>query len=121
MEHKNPGLTAQTGATRQAPALSAVNCQLSAARAARRAIQPDLFAQSESVEALVTRRLPVGDLLLVSDVASALNITRTKVIELMEQGLIKGVNLNLGSNRRPFYKITRDSVLAYARRLEQGI
>ncbi len=42
-----------------------------------RLIQTDLFAQSESIEQTVTRRLPGGDLLLVSDVASALNITRT--------------------------------------------
>lgn len=86
-----------------------------------RYIQSDLFAQSESIEALVMRRLPSVDLLLVSDVASALDITRTKVIELMEQGLIKGLNINIGSERRPFYKITRDSVLAYARRMDQGI
>ena len=39
----------------------------------------------------------------------------------MDQGLIKGANLNLGSDRRPFYKITRASVVAYARRLDQGI
>lgn len=86
-----------------------------------RPIQTDLFAQTESIEQTVARRLPGGDLLLVSDVASALNVTRTKVIELMEQGLIKGANLNLGSDRRPFYKITRASVVAYARRLDQGI
>lgn len=84
-------------------------------------IQADLFAQSESIEQTVTRRLPGGDLLPVSDVASALDITRTKVIELMEQGLIKGANLNVGSDRRPFYKITRASVIAYARRMDQGI
>lgn len=86
-----------------------------------RPIQSDLFAQTESIEQTVARRLPGGDLLLVSDVASALEVTRTKVIELMEQGLIKGANLNLGSDRRAFYKITRASVVAYARRLDQGI
>ena len=86
-----------------------------------RPIQTDLFAQTESIEQTVARRLPGGDLLLVSDVASALNVTRTKVIELMDQGLIKGANLNLGSDRRPFYKITRAFVVAYARRLDQGI
>lgn len=83
-------------------------------------IQTDLFAQSASIEQTVSRRLPLGDFLLVSDVASALNITRTKVLELMEQGLIKAANLNIGSNRRPFYKITRASVIAYARRMDEG-
>lgn len=86
-----------------------------------RFIQQDLFAQSESIEQTVARRLPGGDLLLVSDVASALDITRTKVLELMEQGLIRGANLNVGSDRRPFWKITRASVMAYARRMDQGI
>ena len=83
-------------------------------------IQTDLFAQSASIEQTVARRLPAGDFLLVSDVASALDITRTKVLELMEQGLIRAANLNIGSNRRPFDKVTRSSVLAYARRMDEG-
>lgn len=86
-----------------------------------RFIQCDLFAQGESIEQTVTRRLPKGDLILVSDVASALNITRTKVIELIEQGLIRAANLNVGTDRRPFYKVVRFSVIAYARRMDEGI
>jgi hypothetical protein len=83
-------------------------------------MQLDLFDKSESFEALITRRLPTSELLVVSDVASALDITRTKVLDLMDEGLIRAINLNAGTSLRPFYKVTRESVIAYARRLDQG-
>ncbi len=87
-----------------------------------RATQSDMFAQHESFEALIKRRLPAAELLLVADVASALNVTRSKVLELMDEGLIHAVNINEGSAKfqKPFYKIMRESVLAYARRLDSG-
>jgi hypothetical protein len=85
-----------------------------------RATQSDLFAQHERFEALIARRLPAAELLVVADVASALNVTRTKVLELMDEGLIHAVNINEGTNLRPFYKIMRESVLQYARRLDKG-
>ncbi|MBR5591982.1 MAG: hypothetical protein IKW38_05545 [Kiritimatiellae bacterium] len=85
-----------------------------------KAVQDDLFAERGTFEALMQRRLPAADLLVISDVASALNITRSKVLELIEEGMIQAVNLNMGTPLRPFYKVMRESVLAYARRLDKG-
>ena len=43
-----------------------------------------------------------------------------KVLELIEEGMIQAVNLNMGTPLRPFYKVMRESVMAYARRLDKG-
>lgn len=121
MEHKNPGFTAQTGATRQAPALTANNCQLSAARAARRAIQQDLFAPKPVWLETVLRKLPGSDFLSVVDVALAFGVSTSKVTEWIEEGRIEATNLNAGTPKKAFWKIPRASAEALAKHINQGI
>ena len=121
MEHKNPGFTAQTGATRQAPALSTVRCQLSAARAARRAIQPDLFAARPVWLETVLRKLPGSDFLSVVDVALAFGVSTSKVTEWIEEGRLEATNLNAGTPKKTFWKIPRASAVSLAEHINQGI
>ncbi|MGN0886424.1 MAG: hypothetical protein ACI4RT_05430 [Candidatus Spyradenecus sp.] len=120
MEHKEQTLTAQTGATRQAPALSTVDCRLSAKRAAR-AIQPDLFAPKPVWLETVLRKLPGSDFLSVVDVALAFGVSTSKVTEWIEEGRLEATNLNAGTPKKTFWKIPRASAEALARHISQGI
>lgn len=121
MEHKEQSLTAQTGATRQAPALTANSCQLSAARAARRAIQSDLFAARPVWLETVLRKLPGMDFLSVADVALAFGVSTSKVTEWIEEGRIEATNLNAGTPKKAFWKIPRASAVSLAKHINQGI
>lgn len=122
MEHKNPGFTAQTGATRQAPALSTVDCSLSTSRrVARRAIQPDLFAARPVWLETVLRKLPGMDFLSVADVALAFGVSTSKVTEWIEEGRIEATNLNAGTPKKAFWKIPRASAVSLAEHINQGI
>ena len=110
----------QTGETHRAPALSAVRCQLSAARATR-AIQQDLFAPKPVWLETVLRKLPGMDFLSVADVALAFGVSTSKVTEWIEEGRIEATNLNAGTPKKAFWKIPRASAVSLAEHINQGI
>ncbi len=115
----------------RAPALSTVSddiaprlartCQLSAARAARRAIQPDLFAARPVWLETVLRKLPGMDFLSVADVALAFGVSTSKVTEWIEEGRLEATNLNAGTPKKAFWKIPRASAVSLAEHINQGI
>lgn len=57
------------------------------------------------------RALPQGPLLSVSDVAVALGVSVDLVYAWIDEG--KVLRTNLGSTKKPFYKIQRDSLVAF--------
>lgn len=101
--------------------LSAVNCPLSAARAARRAIQQDLFAARPVWLETVLRKLPGMDFLSVADVALAFGVSTSKVTEWIEEGRLEATNLNAGTPKKTFWKIPRASAVSLAEHINQGI
>ena len=86
-----------------------------------RAIQGDLFAPPPTWLATVLRRLSSKDFLSVADVALAFDVSSTKVTEWIEEGRIEAVNLNAGTGKKAFWKISRNSAVALAHHMAQGI
>ena len=86
-----------------------------------RSIQSDLFASPPVWLRTVLRRLPAQDFLGVSDVALAFGASTTTVTEWIEEGRLEAVNLNAGTGKKTFWKIPRESAVALAKHLAQGI
>ena len=102
------------------------------------AMHRDFFAEIKPGFAeLVERRLGKNRdrWLSVADVASVLDLGRTKVLEMIEGGIIKATNLNRGREvlidperpsrgRRPMmplWRITYDAIIAMAHSMEEGV
>ena len=76
-----------------------------------RPIQGDLFAPPPAWLRTVLRRLPAQDFLSVADVALA----------WIEEGRLEAVNLNAGTGKKTFWKIPRESAVALARHMAEGV
>lgn len=71
--------------------------------------------------AKVAGALPPTPLLLVSDVAVALNVGTDVVYGWIDEGRFDVINLRRGEEGKPFYKIGRESFLEFLkRRLNRG-
>ena len=75
-----------------------------------KAIQGDLFAPPPAWLRTVLRRLPAQDFLGVSDVALAFGASTTTVTEWIEEG-----------RKKTFWKIPRESAVALARHMAEGV
>lgn len=85
--------------------------------------QADLFSTKSTFAAKIEARISgnKNGFFKVPDVAEALGVGNTKVREWIECGRIPSVNMNLGCDERPMYRMTFDDVLAFARSLDNGI
>ena len=102
--------------------------------------QSDLFAgrsKGPGFAALVEERLGKNRkaILRVTDVCEALDLSRTKVIEMIECGRLQAVNMNTGivvpvdAGRpgigtrplTPCYRVTHEAVMDYAKSVEEGV
>ena len=100
-------------------------------------VQKDIFAGGSGFTALVERRLGNSKekLFRVSDVASVLDLGRTKILEMIECGRIPAVNLNKGMEvpvdparpslgtrpLLPLWRMTYDAILDLAKSMEEGV
>jgi hypothetical protein len=75
--------------------------------------QPELFARESAATLLaaVCARLPNSELVSVSDVATACNVSVTLVYTWIEEGLVHAVNL--GSESKTYWKVFRPSVVDF--------
>lgn len=78
--------------------------------------QPELFNPQDFVEQFVhyiDGRLPPGDMVEVTDVATAFNVCNNQVLAWREEGLIQG--FNKGAKEREYWRLWRTSILHFAR------
>lgn len=65
---------------------------------------------SMEVQAVVNR-LPATDLIKTSDLAVALDVAQSTIIDYVRQGALRG--LNYGSRDQPRYKFARETVIKF--------
>lgn len=77
-----------------------------------KAEQLDLFPRDkpEKLMAFLAGKLPGTDLIGVSDVAGACNVSVHLVYGWIDEGMVQAVNF--GSTKRPYWRVYRRSVLA---------
>lgn len=85
--------------------------------------QPDLFQERENLrkadnvdQYVILSRLPVGDILKVSEVATALNWSSQHVREMCECGVFRSIPSTEKKDGRIHYNIVRTSVEAYIKK-----
>jgi excisionase family DNA binding protein len=85
--------------------------------------QSDLFGTKSTFASRVEARISgnKNGFFKVPDVAEALEVSNTKLREWIESGRLPAVNMNLGCDERPMYRMTFDDVLAFAKSLDNGI
>jgi hypothetical protein len=71
-----------------------------------------------TVDEFVSGRLPAADLVAVSDVAGALNVSADKVRAWIDDGSVAA--LNIGTARKPLYRVLRMSVVDLVSRRQAG-
>lgn len=86
-----------------------------------RPIQGDLFAPPPAWLRTVLRRLPAQDFLSVADVALAFGVSSTTATEWIEEGRLEAVNLNAGTGKKTYWRIPRESAVALARHMAEGV
>jgi excisionase family DNA binding protein len=85
--------------------------------------QADFFSTKSTFAARVEARISgnKNGFFKVPDVAEALEVSNTKIREWIESGRIPSVNMNLGCEERPMYRLTFEDVMAFAKSLDAGI
>ena len=86
-----------------------------------RSIQSDLFAPPPAWLRTVLRRLPAQDFLSVADVALAFGVSSTTATEWIEEGRLEAVNLNAGTGKKTYWRIPRESAVALAKHIAEGV
>lgn len=86
------------------------------------ALQRDFLTELEDAKRVdsvemqaIVNRLPAGDLLSVTDVATALNVSITSIYALIEGRELRAINARTprGTSEKPYYRVIRVSVLNY--------
>ena len=72
-----------------------------------RSIQSDLFAPPPAWLRTVLRRLPAQDFLSAT--------------EWIEEGRLEAVNLNAGTGKKTYWRIPRESAVALAKHIAEGV
>jgi excisionase family DNA binding protein len=85
--------------------------------------QSDLFSTKSTFSSRVEARISgnKNGFFKVPEVAEALDVSNTKLREWIESGRIPAVNMNLGCEERPMYRMTFEDIQSFAKSLDNGI